>query len=360
MEQPLIDESLVRKYLLGQLAEGDRERLEERLLTDDDFYETVTALEDRVEDELIDQYLDGELTGDGRAHFERLLLYTPERADKLRLIKDLKALAVPAVALDAGAATRATTETPTPSRTGWLGAVGLFRNPLFGLSCAAALLFAVLSCVWLLVKSNRLEAELKQARAHAQPTPTADAGLKEQLEQLRAQNEELTAGLRSAEEARARLEQQVGQQASANTSREGTRAPARTERAGQQTSIATLVLSATLRGTQGGEKVATLAISRPGTPARLVLNVDNFAPEDYRRVRAVLKRSAGSEVWSSESVNVVIRQRKSRAVLTLPAGKLFEGLYTIDLEGVTDTGSVEPIGLYTFRVEDSRLRAIRP
>src|SRR2546423_1418154 len=94
MEQPAINEQVVKKYLLGELAEREREQIEERLLTDDSFYATLTALEDEVEDELIEQYLDGELTPPQREHFERVLLHTPERAEKLRLLKDLKEMTV--------------------------------------------------------------------------------------------------------------------------------------------------------------------------------------------------------------------------------------------------------------------------
>jgi anti-sigma-K factor RskA len=57
MEQSAINETLVRQYLLGLLSEDEHERLEMSLLTDDRIYETLTALEDEVEDELIDQYL---------------------------------------------------------------------------------------------------------------------------------------------------------------------------------------------------------------------------------------------------------------------------------------------------------------
>jgi anti-sigma factor RsiW len=90
MEQSAINETLVRQYLLGLLSEDEHERLEMSLLTDDRIYETLTALEDEVEDELIDQYLDGELTAPERDKFEHDFLKKPERDYKLKHIKDLK------------------------------------------------------------------------------------------------------------------------------------------------------------------------------------------------------------------------------------------------------------------------------
>jgi hypothetical protein len=178
MEQPAINERLVRRYLLGELAEEERERLEVGLLSDDRIYETLTALEDEVEGELIDQYLDGELAGPEREQFERFFLKVPERVHKLKLIKDLKEHATVPVYAEASVRNVAPTGA---SYAGWIPAIGVFQNPLFGLSTAFALTLALLLCAWLWIRSNNLEDQLRQAQA-AQPS---DAVLKEQLARLR-------------------------------------------------------------------------------------------------------------------------------------------------------------------------------
>ena len=187
MEQPIINEVFVRQYLLGLLPDDKRERLEMSLLTDDYIYETLTALEDEVEDELIDQYLDGELTEPERDKFERVFLKTPERARKLKLIKDLKDHVM--VAAHAEIPSRKTVTTYSPSN--WISTVSVFQNPAFGLATAATLSLALFCCVWLWIRVNSLDAQLRQAQA-GHP---ADTALKEQVEQLRQRNEELTANL---------------------------------------------------------------------------------------------------------------------------------------------------------------------
>ena len=63
MKQAVPSEQIMRKYLLGVLSEEERERIEQNMLTDDGFYEDFLPLEDMVEDDLIDQYLNGDLTG---------------------------------------------------------------------------------------------------------------------------------------------------------------------------------------------------------------------------------------------------------------------------------------------------------
>lgn len=69
----------VRRYLLGDLDPQTQQRLEERLLTDADFYEELLA----SEEELVEEYLGGALTADERRRFETVFLAAPERQRKL-------------------------------------------------------------------------------------------------------------------------------------------------------------------------------------------------------------------------------------------------------------------------------------
>ncbi len=76
------DETAIREYLLGNIdPESDlAESLDERMLMDRDF----SALADRVEEEIIQDYLEGELEPSQRAAMERHFLRPPERQKKLR------------------------------------------------------------------------------------------------------------------------------------------------------------------------------------------------------------------------------------------------------------------------------------
>src|SRR5947209_9312033 len=71
----------IKKYLLGQLAGADLEEIERRVLTDDDFHEEVQIMED----ELVDEYVNAELSADERRLFEKNFLADPESRNKLRL-----------------------------------------------------------------------------------------------------------------------------------------------------------------------------------------------------------------------------------------------------------------------------------
>jgi tetratricopeptide (TPR) repeat protein len=70
----------IRRYLLGNLPEAEQEEIEKDLLTSSDRLEELLV----IEDELIDDYLSGELTADDRTAFETYFLATPQRHDQLR------------------------------------------------------------------------------------------------------------------------------------------------------------------------------------------------------------------------------------------------------------------------------------
>jgi CHAT domain-containing protein/cytochrome c-type biogenesis protein CcmH/NrfG len=76
----------VRRYLLRQLSPSEERKVELRLLSDENFAEELEF----VEDELIDDYLLGELTPKERRSFGETFLAHPERKRKLEAAQALK------------------------------------------------------------------------------------------------------------------------------------------------------------------------------------------------------------------------------------------------------------------------------
>ena len=90
-DRPLWDEReahLVR-HLLGDLPEGDREAIENRLFEDRGFVDEVQA----VTDDLIDAYLAGILSPEDTARFESHFLASPVRRARFEFIRDLASAA---------------------------------------------------------------------------------------------------------------------------------------------------------------------------------------------------------------------------------------------------------------------------
>ena len=88
MKNSLPEPELIRQYLLGRLEEQDEHEstLSEQILFNDDLAE----LAELVEDEIIDEYLDGSLNAIDRNDVERYFLRPPERKEKLRFARVLR------------------------------------------------------------------------------------------------------------------------------------------------------------------------------------------------------------------------------------------------------------------------------
>ena len=87
MKQNLDGQNEVRAYLLGALDDPDKMRqIEERLMLEDNFGEELS----NAEDEMIEKYLDGELSETEKEQFESFFLSTPERAKQFRVSRNLR------------------------------------------------------------------------------------------------------------------------------------------------------------------------------------------------------------------------------------------------------------------------------
>ena len=83
------DHSEFRQYLLGELSDERRDQLEERLFSDDEFFQELLA----TEDELIEAAIGKELTTAEADRFEKHFLITPERKEKLQFRRALQRVA---------------------------------------------------------------------------------------------------------------------------------------------------------------------------------------------------------------------------------------------------------------------------
>jgi anti-sigma factor RsiW len=84
---------MITAYLLGELSEGEQEKLEARYFADDALFEQLLA----IEDELIDRYARGQMTDTERQRLERHFMKSPARRKRVRfaeaLLRHVSALA---------------------------------------------------------------------------------------------------------------------------------------------------------------------------------------------------------------------------------------------------------------------------
>lgn len=76
----------LRRYLLGQMSEGEEARVEQAYLASDERLEELRARED----ELIEDYLAGSLEPLERDRFERLFLAAPARLERMLFLRALR------------------------------------------------------------------------------------------------------------------------------------------------------------------------------------------------------------------------------------------------------------------------------
>lgn len=344
MKLAVLNEQVMRKYLLGGLSEEEREHIEKNMLTDEGFYEDLCSLEDLVEDDLIEQYLDGDLTDGEKKGFEQIFLSTTERREKLELARDLNRRA---------SLSTARSEAFEPARVStsrWRSLASLLHleNPAVGLSLATALLLMIVSCVWLLFRAQRLETELSEARSQQRNQSPAEQSLKESLDQQRVRNDELAASLSQAQEQRARLEQELnslkGQNArpqETNVNRPPVQSPA---------PIFSFVLNPFRGRGPTGEGLTEINIPAKTGRVRLSLALDTINPKDYKSYQATVEKRDGTQIFKTRRLVVTSKDGEDYVGFTLPATLLQDGVYNIELSGVSTDNKTEPLGLYSVRV----------
>src|SRR5437588_796289 len=97
MQEANKDEALIRRFLLDELTEDERQQIEELFITDGDYRERVLI----AEDDLIEDYLEGALSAAERERFLSHYLITPQQRRKLRIAKSIKKYTAVGVATSA-------------------------------------------------------------------------------------------------------------------------------------------------------------------------------------------------------------------------------------------------------------------
>lgn len=159
------EQQTIRQYLLGLAPQEDSSRLEEQLLTNGALYGELLI----SEDELIDEYLSGELSQLDRRSFETHFLTAPERRQKLRFAQALRKYLTVAGAPDSHdvvAAEKSFEEpgkaTQNAGRKRSVTSLLPTWNPIVSYSLAAAMLLLTGGISWV-VLNNWRQQEARQA-----------------------------------------------------------------------------------------------------------------------------------------------------------------------------------------------------
>lgn len=321
MEKQTYDDQLIYKYLLGLLSEEEAERLDSFIFEDDEFAYRLQA----VEDDLIDSYVKGELTGRQLENFKANYLVTPARRDKVIFAGALQSMM-----------NRSADNRMRKARNPWRVLQPVFAGfatPVrWGLVAAAALL--LLSGLWLVSENYRLRFRLQQVQAESAGLQSNERELLAQIGQQRAANSEIEKDRQNISEELKRLERE--------------RAQSQNPASLKELAIAGFTLSPQLRGIN-----QTTTISIPPGTDYVLFQLELEPGEDYS-YRARLKTQSGNQVlWSSGILKTTAKDNKGMvANVSIPASLLIPRLYILELSPTSGRAAALAEAGYSFRVKE--------
>jgi hypothetical protein len=324
----LQDEVMLRRYLLGELTEDEEARQEERLFTEQDYFDRLLL----VEDDLIDEYVSGTLSGQDKERMERRFLASPARQEKLRLATDLKRYSFenPPLAVSHRYSDRLRTPEDAAIRL-----LARYRKRAAVVALALALLIAAVG-VGAFLEIASLHGRIDGLSRDQIRAQQRDEELHQELAQQTARSEQLSRDLENEQTRRIQLEQSL---------RDLKQVSAVTHRLPETEALAVTLVSGRTRD-RGPASVIEIPAS--ATNVRLGLSLEQNAYSSYR---AVLQTDEGKTIWSRSGLRPRRSNSDERVEIALPASLLVPGDYTVLL---SPTAGRERVGTYYFTTSSKR------
>lgn len=299
----------IRRYLLGDVSEQERDHIEELLMSDDALYEQLLF----AEDDLVDEYIFGTLPDEERAKFKKRFMHVPELRRSVSVTEALRKHALqtaPEVVVE---------EERRPSLLDQLRK--FFMQPATAVAFAAVFLGAIGLNVWLFRQNSQLKNRVGQLEAQ-QTQPRAD--LEEQLRLAQERNRQLSEELKRQQSPTPQLVQ---------------------EQPKGPTPGGTFVV-ALISGAVRDPGEETKRVTWPANTGRVRFNLD-LAPRDYRGYSAVLQTPEGQRKWSNNNLKAATG---NFVPFEVPVAILVPGEYQIILTGIKPSGAREDVDNFYFRV----------
>jgi hypothetical protein len=313
------NEQLMTRYLLGELSEPERDRIEERYFHDRDFYLQLRAMEE----ELICDYVRGDLPPPERARFEQYFLASPRQRQKYERTKEwLGFIAAASLPLNSEPL-----EPPAAPQRAWLTS---WRFPALAFRAAfvAALLALIVGGLWLGMQVRRLQAQLAESENNRAALEQQAQEWQQQIAQQRARGEQLAGEVERQRDALAQLKS-----SSAPTP-------------GAESKVFAFPLTAGL--TRDLSEAPKFLLPADAEWVRLHLY---FEAHTYPSYRAVLQTASGEELWTGSQLKARSSRSGGEVVWSVPARLFSKRDYVILLSSVTAAGELEDVAQYSFRVD---------
>jgi hypothetical protein len=315
------NENLIRRYLLGELAEADQAALEQELLIDRAKFEQAWA----VENELVDSYVRGEMSRVDRKRFESHYLASPLHRERVAIAQSFL------TNIDQAVGERVEVREKEPVIHWGRSFPRRSPRPVFGPVFAMVLVMALLltfSLVWSYTERARLTGQIAKVQKEAQ---TEHASLRQRERELASRNQEIEKAITDVSQRNEQLKAELEQ-----LRRRGQSTPS--------TVLSYLLAPASIRS-QKGPPQTTISLS--AGKARLLMELYNNL---YASYQVIIQTVEGREILRRRTGKVRFGKARAFAMLPVNARDLTKGDYILTLFGQTADGGSEEIDRYFFRV----------
>jgi hypothetical protein len=341
MNKQAHNDQTMTQYLLGALPEAEVERLDEQSFTDDDFAAALQA----AEKDLVDAYVQGELSGMALEKFKAHYLASARRREQVEFAQAFQFVAKKNGGLQPSAIVTAPRDKAAAKRQsssrffspGWL--VSTPTSLRWGAAFAVLLLLVVGS--WLVFENARLRGQVAE-------TQSRQAELKRREQELQGKLAGQSAASGGTEQEvvhqgseRERLAQEFKAQATQSQQQEKVR-PSSTP---SRVSVASFILTSSLRG---AEQLKTLSLPPKTESVSMQLRLE---PNDFTAYRVTLINLTDNQIlWHSGLLKARGQGASKSLGLHLRANMLHSQAYALRVAGINAAGASENISDYPFRV----------
>lgn len=306
MENGSVEETVVVRYLLGDLPEEMLVQVEDRAFSDAEYLHLIEA----VEADLIDAYVRNQLRAEERRQFESRFLASAKRRKKLEFAKTWSRVADEANPSTQTSRTAARAET----RRSWRELFAFPRKPIpvfqYAMAAIAVLLVSVVS--WQALQSSKLRNRINQLEAERSSQQQREQVLKRNLEAERARSDELSSQMQH----------------------------------GSPAMVASLTLM------PGSLRDASVRPEIRIAPSTQIVRLEiQLEPRDkYAQYRAELHTQRGDEVLTRDNLREQPGSTGRSVLLEIPASAVGTGEYELTLQGRVPPGQFEDLAYYRFSV----------
>lgn len=322
LREPNREDQQLAQYLLGQLSDDESDHIDERSIAEDGVAWRLRG----IEDDLVDAYVTGELSGEALQRFKWFYLSSERRRDRVRFAETFMQVADRAVG-------------DALWRQARRGVFQRWPGPLAWSVCAAAALL-LLGCGALLQQGIQLRRDLHQTRADIVALSQRAHELQQRLDRQRAA---ATYAAHDLVRAKASLADSIDRDTSAEDHTDKTVASS----ASPATPIGPVALVLTPQVRDGGSP-ATVAVAPQAAQVSIQLQLEF---DDFPRYRVALENPSDDRViWRSTRLTARSRHGRSMLGIVVPAQILKQQQYALRVVGLASVGDNEIVGHYVFRV----------